>query len=496
MEDEEEDTAVDNPTNQSRGQGHSNAKGLPLLMRPIICICNDLYVPALRALRQVAHVVQIRPLSPVQLSIKLKHVCDEEGIKINTRTLVELAEAMDSDVRSSINALQFHHHRQYSSGTGKAVAALQIAELNVNSFKDSVKTPFRIYESIFQKGISKANQTSAGRKHDELVQMIWISGIEYDRLMTGCFELYPQAKVFDNATMDRVNQGLEIFSHFDLMTSSRGAAGFTEGRLDGYLVHGFAQLKSLFASPLPFKMKYPKQDYESFQRQTELKAILRDYMLGMSPPVRSCFSRNALLMERIPTLLASLGQFSGIKSSNPQLMRPDDRAKMARIVEMMLEEGLSFNQTRLVDGTGYRFVLDPLIDQLIPNTSELNNAEGRQDAHIYALCRLAASEIENAKIKRLKAKHSSPTSGTLSPSAVPKRAAIIPIPKLPAKRVVRDFFGRPVPEVSVVARSTAIEATKDSKIVPAKIWYVHNDGVSNAVLRSVKVSSFLRKLQQ
>ena len=77
------------------------------LLHPIICICNDLYVPALRPLRQVAHILQVKPIGPVQLSLRLKSICDHEGLRINARTLVDLAEVMDSDVRSTLNALQF-----------------------------------------------------------------------------------------------------------------------------------------------------------------------------------------------------------------------------------------------------------------------------------------------------------------------------------------------------------------------------------------------------
>ncbi|TEB20639.1 hypothetical protein C9890_0037, partial [Perkinsus sp. BL_2016] len=84
------------------------------LLHPIICICNDLYVPALRPLRQVAHILQVKPIGPVQLSLRLKTICDREGLKINTRTLVDLSELMDSDVRSTLNALQFLHKKTVS----------------------------------------------------------------------------------------------------------------------------------------------------------------------------------------------------------------------------------------------------------------------------------------------------------------------------------------------------------------------------------------------
>ena len=42
------------------GGKRGGGRGLPPLKRPIICICNDLYAPALRPLREVARVVHFK----------------------------------------------------------------------------------------------------------------------------------------------------------------------------------------------------------------------------------------------------------------------------------------------------------------------------------------------------------------------------------------------------------------------------------------------------
>ena len=41
-------------------------KGVTVVNRPIICICNDLYTPALRPLRQIALVIQFPPTNPTK----------------------------------------------------------------------------------------------------------------------------------------------------------------------------------------------------------------------------------------------------------------------------------------------------------------------------------------------------------------------------------------------------------------------------------------------
>lgn len=44
-----------------KGRGKKKAAGTGILKRPVICICNDAYVPALRPLRQQAFVLHFPP---------------------------------------------------------------------------------------------------------------------------------------------------------------------------------------------------------------------------------------------------------------------------------------------------------------------------------------------------------------------------------------------------------------------------------------------------
>ncbi|KAJ1669746.1 hypothetical protein EV182_008619, partial [Spiromyces aspiralis] len=85
----------------------SDAKSDSNPMRPIICICNDLYTPVLRPLRQVAKCFQMNPPTPSQLVPKLQQICDAEGLEADTWSLMALAELSECDIRSCINTLQF-----------------------------------------------------------------------------------------------------------------------------------------------------------------------------------------------------------------------------------------------------------------------------------------------------------------------------------------------------------------------------------------------------
>lgn len=62
--------------------GGKKGKGSTALMRPIICICNDLYAPALRPLREAAGVVEVMPPQPRMLQARLREVCNRERASV------------------------------------------------------------------------------------------------------------------------------------------------------------------------------------------------------------------------------------------------------------------------------------------------------------------------------------------------------------------------------------------------------------------------------
>ena len=52
-------------------RGKKKGHGGSVLKRPVICICNDIYVPALRSLRQIALIVQFPPTASSRLVLLL-----------------------------------------------------------------------------------------------------------------------------------------------------------------------------------------------------------------------------------------------------------------------------------------------------------------------------------------------------------------------------------------------------------------------------------------
>jgi SpoVK/Ycf46/Vps4 family AAA+-type ATPase len=66
------------PAEGTRGEGKKGTG--ELLQRPLICICNDLYTPALRVLREEAEVVVMSPPEAHALAARLREVCNQEHV--------------------------------------------------------------------------------------------------------------------------------------------------------------------------------------------------------------------------------------------------------------------------------------------------------------------------------------------------------------------------------------------------------------------------------
>ena len=77
------------------------------MVRPIIAICNDPFVPALRELREHTIILHFNGVDRSRLTTRLEDVCKLNHVKIERSALAKLAVKTEDDIRSCINALQF-----------------------------------------------------------------------------------------------------------------------------------------------------------------------------------------------------------------------------------------------------------------------------------------------------------------------------------------------------------------------------------------------------
>jgi len=73
---------------------------------PIVMTANDPWNPALRPLRNVSLMIQIRPLKMYEMVRVLSNICAREGVKADPKALREIAKRSKGDLRAAINDLQ------------------------------------------------------------------------------------------------------------------------------------------------------------------------------------------------------------------------------------------------------------------------------------------------------------------------------------------------------------------------------------------------------
>ena len=100
------------------------------LVRPIICICNDPYVPALRELREHTLILYFNGIDRSRLTSRLEDVCKLNHVKVDRSALTKLATKTEDDIRSCINALQFLS----MNNNNKAVTITDIDKVKVQGF--------------------------------------------------------------------------------------------------------------------------------------------------------------------------------------------------------------------------------------------------------------------------------------------------------------------------------------------------------------------------
>ena len=112
------------------------------LRRPIICICNDAYTPALRNLRPHVLLFKLEKPKLLVLSRRLLEICKFEGINTDARTLATLCTLADNDIRSCLNSLQFMRRKS-------TTITVDMVKSSAVGSKDLTKSVFTVWDQIF-----------------------------------------------------------------------------------------------------------------------------------------------------------------------------------------------------------------------------------------------------------------------------------------------------------------------------------------------------------
>ncbi|XP_053958969.1 chromosome transmission fidelity protein 18 homolog [Anastrepha ludens] len=495
----------DNLVNKAKAKGKTKPER-NILKRPIICICNDIYEPALRPLRQIAFVVTFPPIETTRLTERLLQIAQRERMKTDFSALYAMSEKSGNDVRCCISTLQFFNAQK------KALALQDVLNANLGQ-KDRQQGLFDVWGAVFRiqrprKQLGKSEQNdnaediqitmtdmSTSTRVRNVLEVVHGGG-DYERLTQGVFENYLHQKMPD-PNLTAVVEATKWFSFTDAVQHQiNHLQNYT---VYPYLQFGFVVWHLLFATLAWPKINFPTKGFEFRQKSTTQSNIFQAFRKGISTGMNGLGQGHAILMDTVPLLKRILSpQF---RSVAVQLLSQRERGDLYHTVTVMADLGLTYTQVKSAEGS-YVFQMEPDLDALaqFPGYPGISlNYFSRQ---------LVAREVELERIRR-----STPRLGTETSSkprsanaAAPAAAGKDVVKKLPnhlqrlkakqidtknanAKKDVisKDFFGR----IQHKTVGGGREDCKTDAIVKSPIWYRYKEGFNNAVRKDIQMNELL-----
>ena len=352
------------------------------LRRPIICICNDPFVPALKPLRAVCIQTTMWNIPAAKLAERLRIIGNKENMVTDNQALLCLCEMVDGDMRSALNTMQFilKNHGRLTMDTLKSHAV---------GLKDMTKSPYILLEDIFQTPTSRMlssislpidSITSKKRNYFTKIMNDIDRNGDYQKLLMGCFENYLQVKYHDN----NFSKVLQISEWINFLDQIQNEVEYLYGSV------AIIQFHLLFSGSVKQKIKYPRQDYESSLMQTTMQNLLNSFVSNLKPFLRQ-FVQNtrtvfiSLLLDIIePT----------VSVSNPQLLKPYERSLLSRQVSVLVDCGLEYHQHK--EGDTYSYLLSPNIQSLLLFPKK---------KPVYTVLQYLAGQIRKENLKQFSQPH-------------------------------------------------------------------------------------------
>ncbi|XP_075210818.1 chromosome transmission fidelity protein 18 homolog [Lycorma delicatula] len=454
-----------------------------VLKRPIICICNDVYVPALRPLRQVAYVLHFPPTCSYRLAQRLCEISRLQNLKTDLGTMMALSEKSNNDIRACLALL---HCLQTKSGN-----VIKLAQINNTTVgtKDIQKGLFTVWQEIFQ--IKNSDRWKS------VLQTVQGCG-DYDRLAQGVYENYLMLKL-KGSSLKSISEGLDWFIHYDIMSSSiHVTQNYTAY---AYLAYPFLKWHFLFAGRIWPKLTFPSLGYELMTKTTRTQGLLDEMLRGMSPTVRPYERRETLLLDVIALLLEII--VPNLRPVSVQLYSDEEKKDLNKVVNVMLDYNLSYTQERSQEGN-YVFKLDPNMEEVAKfpgsKSQRILGYAGRQqiqrEIDLERVRRVEASmnqykstdsnqpvAVKNNNVMEVSKPVSIPQKKEPKPKSLPNHLQTLTpkILKKPSESLCKDFFGR------IIEKQNNSE-DDGGPVLGKDIWFKFKEGYNNAVRLRVNMS--------
>ncbi|KAG8636856.1 hypothetical protein MANES_15G051466v8 [Manihot esculenta] len=366
------------------------------LSRPVICICNDLYAPVLRPLRQVAKVhIFVQP-TVSRVVNRLKHICSKEGMKVSTIALTALVEYTECDIRSCLNTLQFLNKKK------ETLNVLEIGSQVVGR-KDMSKNAFDVWKEIFQKRKMKRERISSCgtpcNEFDFLHSIVSNHG-EYDVIFDGIHENILQLHYHDPLMQKTVkcfnSLGISDLLHQYIM------------RTQQIHIHAYQPPLAIIVHHLVAHVQKPNIEWpKSYQRYRmslmERVEILRSWQNKIPPYISRHLAIKSLVEDSISPLLHILSP-STLRPVALHLLSQKDKNDLAQLVSTMVSYSVTYKNVKsspLSSNQEYEATLDASALSFDPPICDFINFKGYSSGHHVlplAVKQVLVHEVEKQNI--------------------------------------------------------------------------------------------------
>uniref|UniRef100_A0A1D1XQK4 Chromosome transmission fidelity protein 18 homolog n=1 Tax=Anthurium amnicola TaxID=1678845 RepID=A0A1D1XQK4_9ARAE len=356
------------------------------LSRPVICICNDLYAPALRPLRQIAKVHTFVQPAVTRVVNRLKYICKKEGYKTSSVALTALAEYTECDIRSCLNTLQF---------LNKKKEALNILEVDsqVVGRKDMSKSAFDVWKEVFQKkgkhDRKSINGCGTHRDFGFLDSLISNRG-DYELTMDGIHENFLQLCYHDPVMQKSVRC-------LDVIGVSDSFLRYTM-RTQQMSLHAYQPCIAITISRLIAQIEKPNIEWpKSLQRgramHIEKKDLLRSWHYKISPYISRHMSNEAFVEDVVSPLLHVLSPLT-LRPVALHLLSEREKEDLTQLVDTMVSYSIAYKTSKpesLMVSQKHGSSSDASIFSFDPPIDEFVNFKGYESGH--AVLSLATKQI-------------------------------------------------------------------------------------------------------
>ncbi|CAF0721516.1 unnamed protein product [Rotaria sp. Silwood1] len=491
------------PVDQQQASNKTKKNNSFVLLRPVICICNDLYVPALRPLRQIALILNFPRIEQTVLAKRLLTISEQLNIQSDLITLNSLCAKAACDIRSCLHFMQFVVTQQ-----NRIITKKMVETTTVLGVKDAQKSLFEIWTEILQVPPSKKTQLTlqlddplkrSGKvpltRRLQLLDLVSSIG-NYDRIYDGLFEHYLTLHFHDPklTSIDYANSWLLFYDIINKEMYTQQNYSFWK-----YAPYVALVFHLLFITHRPIQMKYPQKQFEMQNKLrtniTTIETMLNDIL----PNLRQYLDKDILILDILPYMLEILQP--RLRQTNIALFTNKEMRDIKTLIDVMITFNLSYIQQRTANGENV-LVFEPPVDT-VAYFSGTHEKRGLS----FGTRQMIFKELLKERVKRnirLKSDKQEMLVSVKRPvDSTPKpKPSQIDMIKLQPKvitpnetNVTRDFFAKFKlgSKNQQITSKSFDQADSTNKPIERKalISFAYNEGFSDAIRCKIKIQDLL-----